>query len=108
QSRSRAARPSVSPPAAGRVRGGSAALAVTAVQAGGTAVHDHHGLGAALVAHRGAGREGDAAITGDLDVLVARGVTDTRLGEQLAAAVVTEHAAFRRRGRGRAYFSVFF
>src|SRR5690606_887071 len=65
----------------------SPALGVAAVQAGRAAIHDHHGLGAALVAHGRRGREA-GALAGDRDAL--------------AVAFVVA------RGGCRGYFSVFF
>lgn len=45
-----------------------ATLAIPTIQASLTPVHDHHGLGVALVAHAGRGREA-GAVAGDFDVL---------------------------------------
>src|SRR5688572_23626780 len=72
----------------------SPALAIPTIQTSSTPIHDHHRLRAALVAHGGARREGDA-FAGDFDVFAARGVGGARLGEQVA-------------GRVAAYVRVFF
>src|SRR5690606_9204837 len=85
----------------------SSALAVAAMQAGGAAVHDDGGLGVALVAHGGAGREA-GALAGDghglvaarlragLGLLVAGLVGGALLGDQplllLAQLRVDDHA----------------
>src|SRR5690606_38745943 len=85
----------------------STALAVAAIQAGGAAVHDDGGLGVALVAHGGAGREA-GALAGDghglvaarlragLGLLVAGLVGGALLGDQplllLAQLRVDDHA----------------
>src|SRR3546814_5339489 len=45
-----------------------ATFRVTTIQTSRTPIHDHHGLGAALVAHAGRRREG-GAVAGDGDVL---------------------------------------
>src|SRR5690606_41892604 len=74
-------------------RPSSAAFAVAAVQARRAAIHDDDGLGRALVAHRRAGRESDAAVAGDLDILAARRIGHPRLGEQLAAAIVAGYGS---------------
>lgn len=65
----------------------SPALRIPTIQTRRTPIHDHQRLGAALVAHGGAGREA-GAVAGDGDVLVA-GFGDSG-------------------GGGRGYLSVFF
>src|SRR3546814_9320223 len=75
-----------------------ATLRVTTIQTSRTPIHDHHGLGAALVAHAGRRREG-GAVAGDGDVL--GGVFHV-----VGKGALTP-ALFRRDGRG-GHFSVFF
>src|SRR3546814_16484324 len=75
-----------------------ATFRVTTIQTSRTPIHDHHGLGAALVAHAGRRREG-GAVAGDGDVL--GGVFHV-----VGKGALTP-ALFRRDGRGGP-FSVFF
>src|SRR3546814_9429024 len=75
-----------------------ATFRVTTIQTSRTPIHDHHGLGAALVAHAGRRREG-GAVAGDGDVL--GGVFHV-----VGKGALTP-ALFRRDGRG-GHFSVFF
>src|SRR3546814_7124633 len=74
------------------------ALRIPTVQAGRTPIHDHHGLGAALVAHARGRREG-GAFAGDGDVL---GGVFHVVGKSALTPALS-----RRDGRG-GYFSVFF
>src|SRR5690554_6829066 len=78
----------------------SPALAIPTIQTSRAPIHDHQRLGAALVAHRGAGREA-GAVAGDFDVFFVVG------GRRDGAVPIP---AFPRWGGGRSsgYVRVFF
>src|SRR5690606_20246814 len=78
----------------------SPALAIPAIQTSRAPIHDHQRLGAALVAHGGAGREA-GAVAGDFDVVFV-------VGGRRDGAVPSP--AFPRWGGGRSsgYVRVFF
>src|SRR5690606_735880 len=83
-----------------QMRTASPALAIPTIQTSRAPVHDHQRLGAALVAHGGAGREA-GAVAGDFDVFFVVG------GRRDGAVPIP---AFPRWGGGRSsgYVRVFF
>src|SRR5690606_40901719 len=77
-----------------------AALAIPTIQASRAPIHDHQRLRAALVAHRGAGREA-GAVAGDFDVFVAGAGRGGRLAPLPA---LPRRGGGRSNGDGRGFF----